>query len=118
MATLQLPAMGYGLRYEYGMFKQIIRDGWQEEQPDNWLEDQFQLDRNAERQTGNAVHVPEYPRGVQHGMDHSPRRGAGASCCCQDRAQRIGPTDSTLPFLVPYQDRSTQSSRLDEATCE
>jgi glycogen phosphorylase len=37
MATLQLPAMGYGLRYEYGMFKQIIRDGWQEEQPDNWL---------------------------------------------------------------------------------
>jgi starch phosphorylase len=38
MATLQLPAMGYGLRYEYGMFKQIIRDGWQEEQPDNWLD--------------------------------------------------------------------------------
>jgi glycogen phosphorylase len=37
MATLQLPAMGYGLRYEYGMFKQVIRDGWQEEQPDNWL---------------------------------------------------------------------------------
>src|SRR6516225_11565261 len=36
-ATLQLPAMGYGLRYEYGMFKQSIRDGWQEEQPDNWL---------------------------------------------------------------------------------
>ena len=37
MATMQLPAMGYGLRYEYGMFKQTIRDGWQEEQPDNWL---------------------------------------------------------------------------------
>jgi glycogen phosphorylase len=37
MATLELPAMGYGLRYEYGMFKQNIRDGWQEEQPDNWL---------------------------------------------------------------------------------
>jgi starch phosphorylase len=37
MATLQLPAMGYGLRYEYGMFKQVIRDGWQIEQPDNWL---------------------------------------------------------------------------------
>jgi starch phosphorylase len=37
MATLQLPAMGYGLRYEYGMFKQSIRDGWQQEQPDNWL---------------------------------------------------------------------------------
>jgi starch phosphorylase len=37
MATMQLPAMGYGLRYEYGIFKQAIRNGWQEEQPDNWL---------------------------------------------------------------------------------
>jgi glycogen phosphorylase len=37
MATLQLPAMGYGLRYEYGMFKQTIQDGWQREVPDNWL---------------------------------------------------------------------------------
>src|SRR3974390_1864923 len=37
MATLQLPAMGYGLRYEYGMFKQTIQDGWQHEVPDNWL---------------------------------------------------------------------------------
>jgi glycogen phosphorylase len=37
MATLALPGMGYGLRYEYGIFKQTIRDGWQFEQPDNWL---------------------------------------------------------------------------------
>jgi glycogen phosphorylase len=37
MATMQLPGMGYGLRYEYGMFKQSIKDGWQQEQPDNWL---------------------------------------------------------------------------------
>jgi starch phosphorylase len=37
MATMQLPAMGYGLRYEYGIFKQSIRDGWQLEEPDNWL---------------------------------------------------------------------------------
>jgi glycogen phosphorylase len=37
MATMQLPAMGYGLRYEYGMFKQSIVNGWQRENPDNWL---------------------------------------------------------------------------------
>jgi starch phosphorylase len=37
MATLQLPAMGYGLRYEYGIFRQSIENGWQTERPDNWL---------------------------------------------------------------------------------
>jgi starch phosphorylase len=37
MATLQLPAMGYGLRYEHGIFRQKIRNGWQEERSDNWL---------------------------------------------------------------------------------
>ncbi|MFW6180540.1 MAG: glycogen/starch/alpha-glucan phosphorylase [Spirochaetota bacterium] len=37
MATLGLPAYGYGIRYEYGIFFQRIRDGWQVETPDNWL---------------------------------------------------------------------------------
>ena len=37
LATMQLPAIGYGLRYEYGMFKQSISNGWQQERPDNWL---------------------------------------------------------------------------------
>ncbi len=37
MATMQLPAVVYGLLYEYGMFRQTLEDGWQSEQPDNWL---------------------------------------------------------------------------------
>ena len=36
-ATLQLPVMGYGIRYEYGMFRQKIEDGYQVEEPDHWL---------------------------------------------------------------------------------
>ena len=37
MATLAVPGFGYGIRYEYGMFKQAIRDGQQVETPDYWL---------------------------------------------------------------------------------
>jgi starch phosphorylase len=50
MATLQIPAIGYGLRYEYGMFRQEIRNGRQVEHPDNWLlyPDPWEVARHAE----------------------------------------------------------------------
>jgi starch phosphorylase len=55
LATLQIPAMGYGLRYEYGIFRQTIDNGFQEEQPDHWLAqpDPWEVARPRE-----AVHVP------------------------------------------------------------
>lgn len=37
LATLDIPAMGYGIRYEFGIFDQEIQDGWQVERPDRWL---------------------------------------------------------------------------------
>ena len=51
MATMQLPATGYGLRYEYGMFKQSIANGWQKENADNWLResDPWEIARPPEK---------------------------------------------------------------------
>jgi len=51
MATMQLPAMGYGLRYHYGLFKQSFQNGWQQEQPDNWLrrQDPWEVPRPQEQ---------------------------------------------------------------------
>ena len=40
-ATLNLPVMGYGLRYHYGMFHQKLRNGYQVEEPDSWLHEGF-----------------------------------------------------------------------------
>ncbi len=38
LATLSVPAIGYGIRYEFGMFQQVIEDGWQVERTDKWLQ--------------------------------------------------------------------------------
>ncbi len=56
-ATLQLPVKGYGLRYEYGMFRQRVENGYQLEEPDHWLRDGFpwELER------------PEYTQRVHFG---------------------------------------------------
>src|ERR1043165_7651073 len=37
LASVEVPAIGYGIRYEFGIFDQVIRDGWQEEVTDKWL---------------------------------------------------------------------------------
>ncbi len=68
-ATLQLPVVGYGLRYEYGMFRQRIENGHQVEEPDHWLRDgnPWELER------------PEYTQRIRFGghteMQHSREGG-------------------------------------------
>ena len=37
MASLGIPACGYGIRYDHGLFQQVIKDGWQQEHPEHWL---------------------------------------------------------------------------------
>jgi len=56
-ATLNLPVIGYGIRYEYGMFRQVINDGYQVEEPDHWLRDDnpWELER------------PEYTQVIKFG---------------------------------------------------
>jgi starch phosphorylase len=55
LATLQIPAIGYGLRYDYGIFRQSIKNGYQVEHPDHWLTqpDPWEVPRPRE-----IAHVP------------------------------------------------------------
>ena len=55
LATLEIPAIGYGLRYEYGIFRQEINNGYQVEHPDHWLK---YADPWEVAQPREAVHVP------------------------------------------------------------
>ena len=66
-ATLQLPVRGYGLRYEYGMFRQGIQNGHQVEEPDHWLRDGYPWERER----------PEFTQRVQFGgrTEFSPGPG-------------------------------------------
>src|SRR3989442_1035544 len=68
MATMQLPAIGYGLRYEYGIFRQTIEDGWQHEQPDNWLRrpDPWEVARPDERVEVKLNYSMEIREGAMH----------------------------------------------------
>jgi starch phosphorylase len=69
LATLHMPGYGYGINYEYGLFRQEIDDGYQREKPDHWLafRSPWQIERPEEVQL-----VPVYGR-VERGVDRSGR---------------------------------------------
>jgi starch phosphorylase len=93
LATLQYSAIGYGLRYEYGMFRQTLRDGYQAEQPDNWLRRPdpweivrpgrtYQVALNASIELdGSVIHViPNRPSTLLGVAYDRPVVGYGAPC--------------------------------------
>ena len=67
LATLDMPGYGYGINYEYGLFRQEIDHGYQKEKPDNWLA--FGTPWEIER-PDEACLIPLYGR-VDHGVDRS-----------------------------------------------
>ncbi len=65
LATLDYPGFGYGIHYEYGLFRQEINNGYQKEKPDHWLSKAgpFQIERTEE-----SCIIPLYGR-IEHGLD-------------------------------------------------
>ena len=108
LATLGMPGYGYGINYEYGLFKQEIDDGYQREKPDNWLAEStpWQIARPDE-----ACLVPVYGR-----IEHSVDRSGGYNPMWMDWKILIGmPYDMLIPgyggrtvnFLRLYSARSS-----------
>ncbi|WP_129126200.1 glycogen/starch/alpha-glucan phosphorylase [Geomonas oryzae] len=101
-ATLQLPVMGYGIRYEYGMFRQDIKDGRQVEEPDHWLRDgnPWEMER------------PEYTQRVRFGGRCEIRRNEDGtvSYCWLDTHDVLA-----VPYDIPipgYRNGTVNTLRL------
>lgn len=103
-ATLKLPVVGYGLRYEYGMFKQLIQNGCQVEEPDHWLgfgNYSWEIQRN------------EYTRTVKFGGISRPYKDphTGELIVHWEDAEEV----LAVPFDVPipgYQNKVVNTLRL------
>jgi len=84
-ATLQFPVTGYGIRYEYGMFRQLIQNGYQVEEPDHWLN------------YGNVweINRPEYTQRIHF--------GGHTECYHDDQGvQRCRWADTQDVLAIPY----------------
>ena len=105
-ATLQLPVMGYGIRYEYGMFRQIIQNGYQTEEPDHWLRD------------GNPWEIsrPEHTRTVRFGGRTETHKDANG----REYVQWLDTTDVlAVPYDMPitgFRNETVNTLRLWQAT--
>ncbi len=105
-ATLQLPVIGYGLRYEYGMFSQIVQNGEQVERPDHWL-------RN-----GNVWEIerPEYAHRIKFGgrtESHIDENGNKRICWVDTQDILAVPYDTPIPG---YNNGTVNTLRLWKST--
>ncbi|MCT0224823.1 glycogen/starch/alpha-glucan phosphorylase [Synechococcus sp. CS-1328] len=110
LATLEIPATGYGLRYEFGIFDQMIRDGWQVEITDNWLKGGWPWElvqpdksccvgfggctRSATDENGH-LHSQWIPETRVIGIPHDvPVLGYGVNTCGRLRLWRAAPCEA------------------------
>lgn len=89
-ATLGLPVLGYGIRYEYGMFNQVIDNGHQVEQPDNWLREGHPWELSAPEQ---AVRVKFFG----HVEVHKDKSGREHRVWCDSKDVLAVPYDVPIP---------------------
>lgn len=94
MAAQGIAATGYGIRYEYGLFRQEVRDGWQQWKPDDWLERRSPW---MIEPSGEAVLVPIYGR-----VDHAEDRAGDYNPMWMDWKLLVGvPFDQPLLVFRP-----------------
>jgi len=114
MATMELPAYGYGLRYEHGMFRQEIENGWQKERPDDWLKFGYPWEMIR----------PEYTIPILvYGRVENVKKADGAAKALWIDWQMfegvpydvpiIGYNNNTVNFLRLWSSRASEDFRLD-----
>ncbi len=102
LANLEMPAIGYGIRYEFGIFRQVLRDGWQGEVPDNWL------------MYGNPWEIARPEDTVEVGLgghteSHHDKQGNFKVCWIPERKVKAIPYDTPVPG---YKTNTVNSLRL------
>ncbi|MNO63999.1 Maltodextrin phosphorylase [compost metagenome] len=108
MATLDIPAYGYGIRYEHGLFKQVIAEGWQQEHTETWLD--FGNPWEFER--------PEYSFSVGFGGSvHSTTDESGAVRLRWEPMERVRAVAYDMP-VVGWRRASVNTLRLWRARAE
>ena len=90
LANLEMPAIGYGIRYEFGIFRQVLLDGWQGEVPDNWL------------LAGNPWEIARTEDSVDVGLGgytetQRDSKGQHKVCWIPDRKVKAIPYDTPVP---------------------